>query len=215
MRVLLVDPSEVFRVGLRTVLSDARDIDVVGEASTGPEAIRLSDELLPDVVVLELQLDGSSGVDVARAMLRSRPEVRILVLTWSGDEVDLRAAVRAGAVGYVLKDMAADELAEAMRTVALGRPMVSPSLAPKLMTELATAVRRDAPRVEGTARLTERELEVLRLVARGMSNRSVAEALFLSENTVKNHVRNILDKLEAHSRMEAVVKASHVGLLQL
>ena len=215
MRILLVDPSEVFRVGLRAVLSAEADVEVVGEAADGAAALRSCEQLAPDVVVLELHLSGSSGVDVARALLRSHPDLRILILTWSEDEVDLRAAVRAGAMGYLLKDVPADELAAALRTVAVGQPMVSPSLAPKLMTELATAVRRDAPRAEGTARLTERELEVLRLVARGMSNRAVAESLFLSENTVKNHVRNILDKLEAHSRMEAVVKASRIGLLTL
>jgi two-component system NarL family response regulator len=215
MRVLLVDPSEVFRIGLRSVLSAEPDVEVVGEAADGDEAIGLCKELAPDVVVLELRLGGGSGVDVARSLLRTTPELRILMLTWSEDEVDLRAAVRAGSMGYLLKDVPAADLAAALRTVALGRPMVSPALAPKLMTELATAVRRDAPRAEGTARLTERELEVLRLVARGMSNRSVADTLFLSENTVKNHVRNILDKLESHSRMEAVVKASKIGLLQL
>ena len=215
MRVLVVDPSEVFRIGLRSALSAETDVEIVGEVADGAGAMRAAEELEPDVVVLELRLAGSSGVDVARALLRARPELKILMLTWSEDEVDLRAAVRAGSQGYLLKDVPADELASALRTVALGRPMVSPALAPKLMSELATAVRRDAPRAEGTARLTERELEVLRLVARGMSNRSVAEALFLSENTVKNHVRNILDKLEAHSRMAAVVKASHLGLLEI
>jgi len=215
VRILVVDPSEVFRVGLRAVLAAEADVEIVGEVADGAAAVRVCDELEPDVVVLELRLAGTSGVDVARALLRSRPELRILMLTWSEDEVDLRAAVRAGAQGYLLKDVPADELAAALRTVALGKPMVSPALAPKLMSELATAVRRDAPRAEGTARLTERELEVLRLVARGMSNRAVAESLFLSENTVKNHVRNILDKLEAHSRMAAVVKASHLGLLEI
>jgi len=215
VRVLVVDPSEVFRTGLRAVLDAETDVEIVGEVGDGAAAMQASEELQPDVVVLEVRLAGTSGVDVARALLRARPELRILVLTWSEDEVDLRAAVRAGAQGYLLKDVPADELAAALRTVSLGKPMVSPALAPKLMSELATAVRRDAPRAEGTARLTERELEVLRLVARGMSNRAVAESLFLSENTVKNHVRNILDKLEAHSRMEAVVKASKVGLLQL
>jgi len=215
MRVLVVDPSEVFRIGLSTVLADADDVEVVGAVADGTAAIEVCAELEPDVVVMELRLDGRSGVDVARALLRSHPELRILMLTWSEDEVDLRAAVRAGAQGYLLKDVPADQLAEALRTIDLGQPMVSPALAPKLMSELATAVRRDAPRAEGTARLTERELEVLRLVARGMSNRSVAESLFLSENTVKNHVRSILEKLEAHSRMEAVVKASRIGLLQL
>src|SRR6478736_1062192 len=215
MRILVVDPSEVFRLGLRVVLDPEDDVEIAGEVADGAAAMRACEELEPDVVVLELHLAGSSGVDVARALLRTHPDLRILMLTWSEDEVDLRAAVRAGAMGYLLKDVPADELAAALRTVALGKPMVSPALAPKLMSELATAVRRDAPRAEGTARLTERELEVLRLVARGMSNRAVAESLFLSENTVKNHVRNILDKLEAHSRMAAVVKASHMGLLEI
>lgn len=215
MRVLVVDPSEVFRIGLRTVLADESDVEIVGEVGDGAAALAACEELDPDVVVLELRLIGASGVDIARAMLRAKPDRRILMLTWSEDEVDLRAAVRAGAQGYLLKDVPASELAAGLRTVALGRPLVSAALAPKLMSELATAVRRDAPRAEGTARLTERELEVLRLVARGMSNRAVAESLFLSENTVKNHVRNILDKLEAHSRMAAVVKASHLGLLEI
>ena len=144
MRIVLVDPSEVFRVGLRAVLADAEDVDVVGEAADGATAVQVCESLEPDVVVLELHLAGSSGVDVARALLRSHPGLRILILTWSEDEVDLRAAVRAGAMGYLLKDVPADELAAALRTVALGQPMVSPALAPKLMSELATAVRRDA-----------------------------------------------------------------------
>ena len=216
MRVLVVDPSEVFRTGVRTVLAGEPDVEVVGEASDGAEALRFAERLSPDVVVVEAHLARSSGVDATRALLRAHPTVRVLVLTWDDDEATLRAAIRAGAVGYLLKDVAAGELAEALRTVERGRPMVSPALAPKLMTELASAVRGDAPRVDGeAARLTERELEVLRHVARGLSNRAVAEALFLSENTVKNHLRNILGKLEVHSRMEAVLKASRAGILQL
>jgi len=215
-RVLVVDDHALFRRGLEMVLAQEQDIDVVGEAADGAEALHLAQELLPDVILMDVRMPKRGGIDACSAIKAVIPSVRIVMLTISDDEADLFEAVKAGASGYLLKEISIDEVATAIRAVAGGQSLLSPLMASKLLTEFATMARRgkDAEQVP-LPRLTERELEVLKLVARGLNNRDIAKELFISENTVKNHVRNILEKLQLHSRMEAVVYAVREKLLEI
>ena len=159
----------------------------------------------------------SSGIEACRAMKEAAPSAKIVILTISDEEEDLFEAIRAGASGYLLKDIPLDEVADAVRAVHGGQSLINPSMAGKLLTEFATLANRDneerAQEVPAP-RLTEREMQVLKLVARGMNNRDIAKELFISENTVKNHVRNILEKLQIHSRMEAVMVAVREKLIE-
>jgi DNA-binding NarL/FixJ family response regulator len=161
-------------------------------------------------------MPGCSGIEAARKIREARPETRIVMLTVSDDEADLFEALRAGANGYLLKEVSIDEVADAVRVVARGHSLVSPSMASKLLVEFnRLAARAEVRQQTDSASLTGRELEVLRLVADGLTNREIARELFIAENTVKNHVRNILDKLHLHSRMEAVVFAMREKLLDV
>ena len=216
IRVLVVDDHALFRRGLEMVLAQEPDIDVVGEASDGSEAVDKAGDLLPDIVLMDVRMPRRSGIEACRAIKDVAPSARIIMLTISDEEADLYEAVKAGATGYLLKEISIDEVADAIRAVAGGQSLISPSMASKLLTEFAAMAKRGAERPPVPApRLTERELEVLRLVARGMANRDIARELFISENTVKNHVRNILEKLQLHSRMEAVVYAVREKLLEI
>ncbi len=214
IRVLVVDDQELFRRGLTMVLSAEPGLELIGEAADGESAVDLVLRYAPDVVLLDVRMPKLSGIDTCVAMKAAAPTTRIIMLTASDDEVDLYDAVRSGASGYLLKDSSIDEVARAVRLVADGQSLISPAMATKLLDEFKSMSRpeRFTPM---TPRLTERELEVLRLVARGGNNREVAKALFISENTVKNHVRNILEKLQLHSRMEAVMYAVRERLLDV
>ena len=214
--MLVVDDHVLYRRGLELVLGQEPDIDIVGEASDGTEAIRRTEELLPDVVLMDVRMPRRSGIEACMEIKEVVPSTKIVMLTISDEESDLYEAVRAGANGYLLKDVPGEEIAEGLRAVQSGQSLISPSMASKLLSEFATMIRRqeDRPTVP-VPRLTDRELEVLRLVARGMANRDIARALFISENTVKNHVRNILEKLQLHSRMEAAMYAVREKILDL
>jgi len=215
-RVLVVDDHPLFRRGLMAVLGREPDLAVVGEAGDGAEALARAEELAPDVVLLDVRLPDMSGPATCAALKARRPRTGVIMLTVSDEESDLYGSVRAGATGYLLKTMPADELADAVRAVAAGHSLISPAMASKLLTEFATMIKRADDRPGGqAARLTPRELEVLRLVARGLNNRDIARELFISENTVKNHVRNMLEKLQLHSRMEVVVYAVREKLLEI
>src|SRR5215469_11692649 len=186
IRVLIADDHALFRRGLEMVLEEEDDIDLVGQASDGAEEVA--------------------------------PSAKIVMLTISDEEEDLFEAIRAGASGYLLKDIPLDEVAEAVRAVHGGQSLISPSMAGKLLAEFATLARRDQeepPQEVPAPKLTDREMQVLKLVARGMNNRDIAKELFISDNTVKNHVRNILEKLQIHSRMEAVMVAVREKLIEL
>jgi len=176
-------------------------------------------EVLPDVVLMDIRMPKTSGIEAARAMKEAAPSARIVMLTISDEEEDLFEAIRSGASGYLLKDIPLDEVADAVRSVYGGQSLINPSMAGKLLTEFATLGRRDQeeerPQQVPAPKLTDREMEVLKLVARGMNNRDIAKELFISENTVKNHVRNILEKLQIHSRMEAVMIAVREKLIEL
>ncbi|MGD0374949.1 MAG: response regulator transcription factor [Streptosporangiaceae bacterium] len=217
IRTIIVDDHALFRRGLEMVLEEEPDIELVGQASDGAEAVEKAAESLPDVVLMDIRMPRSSGIEACRAMKEAAPSAKIIILTISDEEEDLFEAIRAGASGYLLKDIPLDEVAEAVRAVHGGQSLINPSMAGKLLTEFATLARRDgeARAQEVPApKLTDREMQVLKLVARGMNNRDIAKELFISENTVKNHVRNILEKLQIHSRMEAVMVAVREKLIE-
>jgi DNA-binding NarL/FixJ family response regulator len=218
IRVLIADDHALFRRGLEMVLEEEDDIDLVGQASDGTEAVSVAGEALPDIVLMDIRMPKISGIEACRAIKEVAPSAKIVMLTISDEEEDLFEAIRAGASGYLLKDIPLDEVAEAVRSVHGGQSLINPSMAGKLLSEFATLAKRDAEeeRVQPVAapKLTDREMEVLKLVARGMNNRDIAKELFISENTVKNHVRNILEKLQIHSRMEAVMIAVRQKLIE-
>ncbi len=218
IRTMIVDDHALFRRGLEMVLDGEGDIELVGQASDGTEAVEKAAESLPDVVLMDIRMPRSSGIEACRAMKEAAPSAKIVILTISDEEEDLFEAIRAGASGYLLKDIPLDEVADTVRAVHGGQSLINPSMAGKLLTEFATLAKRDndtdrAQEVPAP-RLTEREMQVLKLVARGMNNRDIAKELFISENTVKNHVRNILEKLQIHSRMEAVMVAVREKLIE-
>ena len=208
IRVLIADDHALFRRGLRTVLELDGDIAVVDEAEDGTDALDKAEQLVPDIVLMDVRMPRRGGIDACRAIKARVPSVRIVMLTMSDDENDLFDAVRAGANGYVLKDVPGEEIAAGIRAVFDGDSLISPSMASKLLAEFAVISLRDPQTVTTTLpKLTDREVEVLGFVARGMGNREIGRELFISENTVKNHVRNILEKLQMHTRMEAAMYA--------
>ena len=214
VRVLVVDDQELFRRGLTMLLSVEEGIDVVGEAGDGIEGTELAASAAPDVVLLDVRMPKRTGIEACKAIKEAVPSAKIIMLTVSDEEADLYEAVKSGASGYLLKDSSIEEVAQAIRVVADGQSLISPSMAIKLIDEFKQMSRPE--RETGPAlRLTERELDVLRLVAQGHSNKEIAARLFISENTVKNHVRNMLEKLQLHSRMEAVMYAVRENLLEL
>src|SRR5215470_13978692 len=218
IRTLIVDDHALFRRGLEIVLVTEPDIEVVGEAGDGAEAVEKASTSLPDVVLMDVRMPRSSGIEVCRAIKDVAPSARIIILTMSDEEDDLFEAIKAGASGYLLKDIPLDEVAEAVRSVHGGQSLISPSMAGKLLTEFAALARREntePPQQVPAPKLTDREMQVLKLVARGLNNRDIAKELFISDNTVKNHVRNILEKLQIHSRMEAVMVAVREKLIEL
>lgn len=223
VRVVVADSAPLFRRGAVAALEEAPGIVVVGDVDDADGLRRLLDDdpsagsdAVPDVVLLDAWL-GGEGVSTCAEIAAGHPEVRVLVVASAAVPVDLATVVGAGATGYLAREATAEELVEAVLTSAEGRALLSPDVATQLLDELATLVRRrdGAPASVAGARLTGRELEVLRLVAQGLNNRTIAEQLFISENTVKNHVRSIHEKLQVHSRMEAVVRAVRDGLLEI
>jgi DNA-binding NarL/FixJ family response regulator len=216
IRVVIVDDHALFRRGLDLVLSEEPDIKVVGEAADGIEAVHRAEEMAPDVVVMDVRMPRSTGIEAARRIRERLPDTKVIMLTVSDSEEDLYAAVKAGASGYLLKEISIEELADAVRAVARGHSLISPSMASKLLSEFNALVQQAEERHRSLLpNLTDRELDVLKLVAKGLSNREISEELYISENTVKNHVRNILEKLHLHSRMEAVVYAMREKLLDV
>ena len=216
LRVLVCDDHALFRRGLQMVLEQEPDLELVGEASDGVEAVQKAQELMPDVVLMDVRMPRRSGIEAAGDIKDMLPHVKILMLTISDEEADLYEAIKAGASGYLLKEIPIDEVAEAIRSVWAGQSRISPSMASKLLTEFAAMSKASSEKPQVPApRLTDREMEVLKLVAQGLNNRDIAKKLYISENTVKNHIRNILEKLHLHSRMEAVVYAVREKLLEI
>ncbi|HWL38025.1 MAG TPA: response regulator transcription factor [Frankiaceae bacterium] len=216
IRVLVVDDHALFRRGLQMVLEQEDDIEVVGEASDGAEAVERAADAVPDIVLMDVRMPKRGGIDACTAIKDAVPSAKIIMLTISDEEADLYDAIKAGASGYLLKEISIEEVAAAIRAVNEGQSLISPSMASKLLTEFASMIKRTDDRQQvPTPRLTDREMEVLKLVAKGLNNRDIAKQLFISENTVKNHIRNILEKLQLHSRMEAVVYAVREKLLEI
>ena len=216
LRVLVCDDHALFRRGLKMVLDEEPDLELVGEASDGAEVVVRAQELMPDVILMDVRMPKRSGIEAAGEIKDSLPHVKILMLTISDDEADLYEAIKAGASGYLLKEIPIEEVADAIRSVWAGQSRISPSMASKLLTEFAAMSKASDEKPQMPApKLTDREMEVLRLVAQGLNNRDIAGRLFISENTVKNHIRNILEKLHLHSRMEAVVYAVREKMIEI
>jgi DNA-binding NarL/FixJ family response regulator len=216
VRVLIADDHALFRRGLNMVLESEPGIEVVAEAEDGVDAVVKAEEFAPDVVLMDVRMPRLSGIEACRSVREVVPSAKILMLTVSDEEEDLYEAIKAGANGYLLKEISIEEVADAIRAVCQGQSLISPSMASKLLSEFNSLIKKAEEKQQFPApRLTDRELEVLKLVAQGMSNREIATELYISENTVKNHVRNILEKLHLHSRMEAVVYAVREKLLDI
>jgi DNA-binding NarL/FixJ family response regulator len=215
IRVLLVDDQALFREGLETLLSVHNDIQVVGQASNGQEAIEVAARVLPDVVLMDVRMPVLDGVRATRLLKESLPQCRVIVLTTFDDDEYIFDALRTGAAGYLLKDVASERLVEAIRATARGESILEPSVAAKVIAEF-TRVSSMVPSVQMeqlVEPLSERELEILTLIARGASNKEVASQLFIAEGTVKNHVTHILGKLGVRDRTQAALKAKELGLL--
>jgi two-component system, NarL family, response regulator LiaR len=206
--VLIADDHPFVRHGLRTYLETLDDLEVVGEACDGAEAVELAGRLLPEVVLMDLVMPELDGVEATRAIRAASPATKVIVLTSFDNDEKVFPAIKAGAAGYLLKDVHPAELAEAVRKASRGEALLAPSVAARLMQEVSG----ERP---AAADLTERELEVLRLIARGMSNKLIARELVVSEKTVKTHVSNILAKLHLADRTQAALYAVREGLAQL
>ena len=212
VRVLLVDDHDLFRTGLRNLLEE-REVQVVGEASTGEEAVRLVRESAPDVVVMDLHMPGIAGIEAIRQIAAIAPLTRVLVLTISDHDEDVLHAILAGACGYLLKDSSVDDLIRGIEAAAVGESLVSPAIAGKVLQQVrATTVSPDAADAV-RAELSERELDVLKLIANGSDNAMIAAQLHISPKTVKNHISNILMKLQIENRIQAAVYAVRSGIV--
>jgi NarL family two-component system response regulator LiaR len=209
--VLIVDDHAVVRGGVRGYLETQLDISIAGEAASGEEAVRLAADQVPDVVLMDLVMPGMDGVEATRRVRQVSPRSQVVVLTSYHDDVHIFPAIKAGALSYLLKDVGPEELAEAVRAAARGEAMLHPHVATRVMQELR-GLRREVP--NPFAELTDRELEVLRLVAEGLSNAQIAERLVLSEKTVKGYVSNILSKLYLADRTQAAVFAWREGMMR-
>jgi DNA-binding NarL/FixJ family response regulator len=196
------------------LLNAEPDIEVVGEAGDGVAATELAASTAPDVILMDVRMPKRSGIEACIAIKEVTPSVSIIMLTVSDEEADLYDAIRNGASGYLLKSSSIDEVAQAVRVVAEGQSLISPSMAMKLIDEFTKISRSEQQQVVPTE-LTKREIEVLKLVAQGLNNREIGRRLFISENTVKNHVRNILEKLHLHSRMDAAMYALRKKLFDI
>ncbi len=205
IRIVLVDDHPLFREGVASILGSEADLEVVAQGASAEEAFRLAQELLPDVMLLDIDMPGN-GLEAARRIAAVFPVIRIVLLTVSEAEENLLAAMKAGARAYILKGVAGRELLKIVRLVLAGESYVPPALAASLLTELGKPRQPQGPGEE-LEQLTQRENEILRLLATGMSNKEIGEKLFLTEKTVKHYVTNILQKLQVHNRVEAALLA--------
>ncbi|WP_405834043.1 response regulator [Streptomyces sp. NBC_00105] len=224
VRVLLVDDQPLVRSGLRVLIADTADLEVVGEAGTGAEAVRLAAELRPDVVVMDIRMPGMDGIEATRLITGGSGEsggpgategVRILVLTTFDEDDHVYGALRAGASGFAVKDMALEEILAAIRIVAAGDALIAPGVTRRLIADFVGRPGPPAaePALRSVAGITEREREVLTLVGRGRSNGEIAEELFISAATAKSHVSRLFTKLGARDRVQLVITAYEMGLV--
>jgi DNA-binding NarL/FixJ family response regulator len=212
LRVLLVDDHDLFRTGLKNLLAE-QGLQIAGEAQNGDVALRLVAELAPDVVVMDLNMPGPSGVETIRQITASSPLARVVVLTISDDDADVVNAVMAGACGYLLKDASVDQLIAGIRAAAAGEALISPQIAAKML-QLLRAQQSNSDAAETIrAELSDREIQVLKLIANGKDNAEIARQLYISPKTVKNHISNILMKLQIENRIQAAVYAVRSGIV--
>jgi DNA-binding NarL/FixJ family response regulator len=214
IRLLIVDDHPLYREGLRSLFSTISDIELVGEASRGKEAVNLAVELQPDVVLMDIDLPGLNGVEATRSILSESPSIGIVMVTMLEDDRSIFSAMRAGARGYVLKGAEPNELLQSIRAVANGQVLFGPSVAARMMRffdEQVVEIKTSLPE-EAFPELTPRELEVLELIAQGDKNNEIAEKFVISEKTVRNHVTNIFSKLQVVDRVEAIIKAREAGM---
>jgi DNA-binding NarL/FixJ family response regulator len=209
-RILIADDHQIFRDGLKLLLQAEAGLQVVGEAENGTEAVRLSLELLPDLVLMDLQMPELNGIEAVRQITLAAPQIKILMLTMFEDDASVFAAMRAGALGYVIKGMRRENMLRAVRAVAVGESIFSPGIAGRMMGFFSSMQAPASPSL--FPQLSSRELEVLALLARDYKNIEIAEKLFISGKTVRNHVSAILSKLHAGSRQEAARQARDAGL---
>ena len=211
LRVLLVDDHDLFRTGLRNLLEE-QGVQVVGEAPSGADALRIVREIAPDVVVMDLNMPGMTGVEATREITSVAPLTRVVVLTISDEDDDVMDAIVAGACGYLVKDSSIEELMRGIQSAAVGESLISPPIAAKVLQRMR-AVTLDQGAETIRTELSERELDVLRLIANGKDNADIAEALHISPKTVKNHISNILMKLQIENRIQAAVYAVRSGIV--
>jgi len=214
VRVLLADDHTLFRKGLRTLLERMPGVEVVGEVSTGDEALERSRDLVPDVILMDVKMPGLNGIDAARRVLAENPHIGIVLVTMFDDPESVFAGMRAGARGYVLKEAEPEELARAIAAAARGEVMLAPKIAEKLLNQFQRERDRRPPELP-LEELTHREREVLELAAGGLSNKEIAARLAISEKTAKNHTANIFSKLQVNDRTQAVLLALRHGLVKL
>lgn len=228
-RVLLVDDQTLIRQGIRVLLMTEPGMEVIGEAANGKEALKLVEELRPEVVLMDVRMPEMDGVTATREITIAHPEIGVIILTTFDDEAYIFEGLRAGARGYLLKDISSEEMAEAVRVVAKGGALIQPSITRKVLSEFARLSGQSLPGESSPGQpaahpaghqpaplaepLTERELDVLRCIAEGLSNREIAERLVITEGTVKNHVSNLIAKLDVRDRTQALLKAQEIGLL--
>jgi DNA-binding NarL/FixJ family response regulator len=211
IRLMLADDHRMLREGLHRSMAD-QGFDVVGEARDGEEAVRLAEDLQPDVILMDVTMPEMDGVEATRQIKQDMPEVRIVMLTMHADQEVLASAIRAGASGYLVKDCSTEEIASAVRMAASGETALSPQLAASMLDEVRKL---DQPGAEEDRIITKREEEVLQLIADGCSTPEVAERLYISQKTVKNHLASIYQKLDARDRTQAVLQAVRMGIVHL
>lgn len=213
IRILIADDHALFRQGVRRLLEAAPELQVVGEASSGHEALRLVEELAPDIVLLDVSMPGPSGIEVARVIKTTSPRSRVIILTVFTNEEYLFEAIKAGAMGYLLKDSSPEDLLRAVRVVAEGEGLLAPAMAAKIFKEFARTAEDTKEIAPLVTPLTHREIEILQHVAAGLANKEIGATLGISERTVKNHLSNIMEKLQVNSRTQAAVYALKSGLV--
>jgi DNA-binding NarL/FixJ family response regulator len=213
VRVLLVDDQTLFRAGLRTLLSTRPEVEIVGEAENGQVALDVATRTRPDVVLMDLKMPVLDGVSATRRLRVALPSCKVVALTTFEDDELVFEGLRAGALGYLLKDAPIDRLVEAILAASRGESVLQPSVASKVLAELSRLASTTPAVSSELSRLSDRERDVLKLIARGASNKEIAAALFLAEGTVKNHVTNILTKLEVSDRTQAALRARELGLV--
>lgn len=211
IRVILADDHTVFRQGLKSLLSLEKDISIVSEAGNGKEAVDFAKQLHPDVIIMDINMPVLNGLEATKQIKAELPKTKIVILTSQGDDKSVFSLIEAGADGYLLKDVAAENLITAIRDVYAGKSILHPEVAQKLITRLTSKEEHSKPKISNL--LTDREIEVLKALAKGYSNMQIAETLFISQRTVQNHLHNIYNKLGVNGRTEAVIYAIQEGII--